>query len=213
MVRPLNYLMSFIDLSHTFTSKMPVYPGDDAPKLEQLAHVDQHGYAHFHIETGMHVGTHIDAPSHFIEAGRHLSELSIEAFTGRGVCLDARGHDTIDLDLLEGVEIPKGAIVLVRTDHSDKFRDEDYYTDFPMLTEAFAEKMVACGVKIVGLDTPSPDDEPFAVHKILLGSEVLIIENMTNLQALEGVGDFEVFAFPIKFEAEGAPLRVVARIL
>ena len=57
----------------------------------------------------------------------------------------------------------------------------------------------------------SVDHTPFNVHKILLGNEVLIIENLTNLNGLEGQ-DFNVHAFPIKNQLDGALVRVVAEI-
>jgi kynurenine formamidase len=70
----------------------------------------------------------------------------------------------------------------------------------------------AAGVEILGLDTPSPDRPPFAIHKILLSHNILIIENLTNLQALSEVSEFEVLAAPPKIRCEAAPVRVGARI-
>ena len=68
-------------------------------------------------------------------------------------------------------------------------------------------------MKIVGLDFPSPDRAPYQVHQILLSQSVLIIENLTNLDEIPRDTVFEVIALPPPFEADGAPLRVVARIL
>jgi len=65
---------------------------------------------------------------------------------------------------------------------------------------------------MVGLDMCSPDRPPFPVHKILLGGEILIIENLTNMEALEGK-NFTIYAFPIKLQIDGAPVRVVAEVL
>jgi kynurenine formamidase len=50
------------------------------------------------------------------------------------------------------------------------------------------------------------------VHKILLGANILIVENLTNLQALLAVSEFEVIALPPKFEADAGPVRAVARV-
>ncbi len=57
----------------------------------------------------------------------------------------------------------------------------------------------------------SVDHAPFKVHKILLSNKVLIIENLTNLAALQDQ-DFTVYAFPIKNQLDGALVRVVAEI-
>ncbi|MBN2752099.1 MAG: cyclase family protein, partial [Rhodospirillaceae bacterium] len=59
-------IMRFIDLSHTFGPDMPAYPGDPIPKLQQIASIPEHGYTAFQLDSGMHVGTHMDAPQHMI---------------------------------------------------------------------------------------------------------------------------------------------------
>jgi len=67
-------------------------------------------------------------------------------------------------------------------------------------------------VKIVGLDWVSPDHEPYPIHDILFKSNVLIIENLTNLGPLLRATNFEVFAFPLKIKADSSIVRVVARV-
>ena len=74
----------------------------------------------------------------------------------------------------------------------------------------FARELVSLGASIIGLDTPSPDRAPFEVHKILLAGQVLIIENLTNLEALVAVDNFDVVALPTKLQCEAAPVRVTA---
>jgi kynurenine formamidase len=204
--------MILIDLTHKFTADMPVYPGDTKPELKEVSTVEKDGFGHFWISTGMHVGTHIDAPLHFIAGGKKLSEFPIEKFIGRGVLIDARDN-AIDSTLLKESAIQKGDIVLIWTDVSRRFRDADYYTNTPVLTEEFARALVAAGVKMVGMDMNGPDKEPFSVHKILLGSDILIAENLTGLEQLAQVKEFEVIALPVKFDAEAALARVVARIM
>ncbi len=73
-----------------------------------------------------------------------------------------------------------------------------------------AHCLVNAGINMVILDTPSPDREPFPIHHILLGNDVLIVENATNFSALEGIETFTIHATPAKFEASGAPVRVFA---
>lgn len=201
----------FIDLTQTFTSTMPVYPGDSAAILVKDADVDIDGCEGHTVTSGMHVGTHMDAPLHMISGGKTIPELPLESFFGPGVLLDARGKEVIDADVLENYTIPAGSIVLVWTDFDSHFRDQDYYYKFPCFSEDFAHALVESKVKIVGMDTPSPDRDPFPVHKILLGANILLLENLTNLQALDAISSFEVIALPAKFAAEGAFLRVIAR--
>ncbi|HLG25354.1 MAG TPA: cyclase family protein [Candidatus Gracilibacteria bacterium] len=202
--------MTRIDLTHTFSQQMPVYPGDPLPEFVQVAFLDKHGYNDFQIKTGMHVGTHMDAPLHMIENGKRLSEYPVEKFFGEGYLLDARGTKAIGPDIFDHHQIKKGDIVLIMTGFSLKFGQPEYYESHPEITEACASKMVELGIKIVGIDTPSPDRPPFAVHKLLLKNDILIIENLTNLETLLKYKRFEVIALPAKFEAEAAPVRVVA---
>lgn len=62
------------------------------------------------------------------------------------------------------------------------------------------------------MDTPSPDRVPYAVHRLLLASNILIMENLAHLDQLLGVAQFEVFALPLKLHADAAPVRVVAKM-
>jgi kynurenine formamidase len=204
--------MKLIDLTHTFTADMPVYPGDPKPQVTQAAHISKDGYNDCCLHGGMHIGTHMDAPWHMIAAGAKMSEIPVTQFFGRGVLVDACSAQTVEAARLDGVGLNKGDIVLVMTGWSARFRSPDYYGDFPTIEPAFAERLVAAQVSILGLDTPSPDRPPFAVHKILLSRNILIIENLTGLDALAGAGAFDVSAAPAKFDWDAAPVRVVAHL-
>lgn len=205
--------MHLIDLTHSFTASMPVFPGDPEALLRQVSDFQNgDGYTLFAVSTGLHAGTHMDAPLHMIPNGAKLSDVAPERFFGRGVLVDARGKDVVDVALLKGLALRRGDIVLVLTGFSERFRDPSYFQDYPAISEQFAEVLVRAGVSVLGLDTPSPDREPYAVHKRLLGNGVLIIENLTNLEALVGRRILEVIALPMKFEADAAPVRVLARV-
>lgn len=202
-----------IDLTHIFDDNMPVYPGDPCARLYQSAFVKKEGYSDHKIESGMHVGTHMDAPLHMIDGGLYICDIPLASFTGRGHLIDARGKTRIDSPLLAGHNLQAGDIVLVWTDWSHKFKEPTYYLDYPELTEDFAHALVKAGISLVGLDTPSPDREPFPVHKILLGKNILIIENLTNISALSAFKNFKIHAYPVKYKADGAPVRVIAEVI
>ena len=203
--------MKIIDLTHTFRKEMPVYPGDNPPTLEE--NIDkEYDIVHYHLSTGMHVGTHMDGPLHMISGAKKLSEINPEKFVANGHLIDARGQKEIGVELLKNKNISPGDCVLIYTGFDKKFRDPDFYTSYPDLTEEFAHKLVELKVKFVGMDTPSPDKAPYNVHRILLKEEILIIEGMNNLGELAGVEKFEVIALPAKFDAEAAPARVIARV-
>ena len=207
------YNMKLIDLSHDFKENMPVYPGDKPPEFIQVADYSKEGCFGYRINSGFHVGTHIDAPFHMIPGAKKLSEIKVERFFGNGVLIDATGKKEIDVNLLDKTNILKDSIVLIMTGLYKQFGSKEYFHNFPEITESFAKRLIDLKVKIVAMDTPSPDKYPYKVHKILLTEAILIIENLTNLEELLGVNDFEVNALPAKFYSDGAPIRVVAQVL
>ena len=203
--------MQPIDLTHRFTQDMPVYPGDPPVRLKQIARIGSDEYNMYCLCSGLHVGTHIDAPLHMIADGNFICDMPVTRFFGRGRLIDARGCSIIAPDLLQGADISAGDIVLVLTGWYHRFGDDAYYNDFPEVVPEFAQELVRSGAGMVGLDTPSPDRSPFVVHKILLSAEVLIIENLANLDALLEIEDFDIVALPAKLQSEAAPVRVIAR--
>lgn len=202
---------TFVDLTRLTTSGMPVYPGDQPPELLQTVEFEKHNCVNHSIKSSMHVGTHMDGPMHMVKEGRRLCDIEVDRFFGRGVLVDARGKNLLDLDLLPK-DIRAGDIVLFWTDWEKHFGQPVYFEDFPVLTEALAQRLVELKVKMIGLDSPSPDREPYTVHRILLKEEILILENLTGLVVLAGKV-FEVTALPTKYAADSAPARVIAKLV
>ena len=202
----------YIDLTHTFNNQMPVFPGDVTPVLEPTSDVNKDGILDHQITTGMHVGTHMDAPAHIMPGGKYLSDYPPEKFFGRGVLIDVRGKSMADIGILGNLDIRRGDIVLVCFGWSTEFEQEEYYKNYPEISEGLAKKLCELGISIVGMDSPSPDRAPYSVHKILFKRDILIIENLTNLDQLIGKKDFEVIALPAKLQTEAASCRVVAKI-
>ena len=203
----------FIDLTHTFDDRMPVYPGDPEAQLYPTADINSDGYNDFKIESGMHVGTHIDAPLHMLAEGRHISETDVNSFIAAGQLVDARNQNPFSSELTDLKKIKPGDIVLVFTGFGPKFGHPNYYRKYPEFSLEFAHRLVKAKISAVGMDTPSPDGPPFPVHKMLLAENILIIENLTNLDKLLGVSRFRVMAFPLKLKADSAPARVIAEVL
>lgn len=205
--------MSHIDLTHLFTNDMPVYPGDDAPELVQTTYVERDGLGLFRIATGMHVGTHIDAPLHMIAGGKKICEYSAEKFIGPGHLIDVRGKEIVGPEVLANANIAAGDIVLFRSDFDKQYGEEAYFTKYPEISRECAELLIERGVSMIGLDWASPDRMPYETHKLLLGKDILIIENLTNFEKLPARGQFCVLAFPLRLDTEAAPARVIAEIL
>jgi len=205
--------MKYIDLTHTFTDNMPVFPGDPKATLEQVAFIEKDTYNDHKLTSIMHVGTHMDAPLHMVANGKYIDDITLDNCFGNGVLLDVRGKNLIDATVLKEKEITKDSIVLLYTGFGEKYRTSDYFNEYPEITEDFAQKMVDLGIKIIGMDTLGPDhDAPWIAHTTFLKHEILILENLANLDQLLTVNEFEIIALPAKFHADAAPVRVVARI-
>lgn len=200
-----------IDLTLPFSPKTPVFPGDPPVKIDQVFTVAKDGVSVHSYSFAGHTCTHIDAPAHFVKGGKTLAQLPLDKFTGEGIVIDVRGKQEIDSDILNGIKLPKDIIVFFWTDYVKKANEKNYFENHPVISEKLAHELVRQKVKIVGVDSPSPDKEPYSIHKIWLSKETLILENLCNLHLLFGK-KFTAFAFPLKVATDGIPVRVVASL-
>jgi kynurenine formamidase len=203
--------MKLIDLTHMLLDRIPVYPGDSEMSLTQTKHLEADGFVNHELAINMHTGTHIDGPMHLTSSDVYLSDFPLDSFMGKGIVLDVSGMQTIEY--LEAYEdlICEGAIVILYTGHSQYFGQELYFEQHPVLSREFAELLVRKKIKMIGLDTPSPDHYPFEIHRLLLESSILIAENLTNLEKLLDAPSFEIIALPLFIQADSAVARIIAR--
>lgn len=198
-----------LDLTHLLEDGLAPWPGDPAPVLRRRCTVSVDGFSDFHLETGMHVGTHMDGPGHMLETGKLLSEFPVSRFTGAARVLDVQGEKVI----LPGcvTTVRPGDIVLFCTGWDGVWGKPEYFIDYPVLAEETAKHLCEVGVGMVGMDTPGPDRFPFLIHKMLLSKEILILENLKNLRALPTDQLVEVTALPLKTATDGGLARVMAK--
>jgi kynurenine formamidase len=199
-----------IDLTMPLSGATKAYGGDPAFSRKESDLYDSVGALVSRVEFGLHNGTHVDAPKHFVKAGKSVDAYPIERFSCKGVLVDALAVKAIGAEVFQRHEINRGDAVLVRTDHSNRERFADYFQTNPVLSSEAAQYLAHRRPSLVGIDSFSPDNPPFEVHKILLGNDVLLLENLVNLSALEGKA-FKLHVFPLKLAgAEAAPCRAVA---
>ena len=191
-----------IDLSHPLGPQTPVFPGD--PPLEIRAfdsttkstpverHLNSSG-----ITLSLHCGTHMDAPFHFFGESKTIDQIGLERCMGDAllVRLPHERHGlVIDAEHLAPFEpqLRKFERVVFNTGWHHRFGADDYFTAHPVITGSAARRIVDCGIKLVGVDTPSVDRDPFEAHLALLGNDCLIVENLTNLDALAAAHDAQL---------------------
>lgn len=201
-----------IDLTHRIESEMPVYPGDAETRLEQSKYFHIDGYNNHQLSVNMHAGTHIDGPMHLLDIQKYMSESSVEQFVGDGVLLDVQEAAAIDYKEKYEALIKEEQIVILHTGHGELYGQPAYFEDYPVLTTEFVDLLVRKKVKMIGLDTPSPDHYPFEIHKSLFSNHIFIIENLTNVKRLLGITSFEIIALPLNIKADSSVARVIARI-
>lgn len=201
-----------IDLTHLIHDGMPVYPGDAETVLEQSKHMSQDGYNNHQLSINMHAGTHIDGPMHLMDIQQYINEFSVEKFIGDGVLLDVYGISVIDYKEEYEEQIKAEQIVILYTGHAELYGQPAYFTDYPVLSAEFVDLLIRKRVKMIGLDTPSPDKDPFDIHKRLFANQIFIIENLKNVKRLLDVDAFEIIALPLHIRADSSVARVIARV-
>jgi kynurenine formamidase len=210
-----------IDLSHPLGADTPAFPGDPAPEvriLDSTHWTSDDGRRHLNcsqIATSVHCGTHMDAPFHFFGDRATIDRVPLERTTGPAlmVRLPWTTHGgVIDAAHLAPVapRLRRFERVVFNTLWHRRWGEADYFTEHPVITGEAAQLLVDCGVRLVGVDTPSVDRAPFPAHLVLLGNDVLIVENLTNLEAIGG-DEFELVATPLAIAGrDGSPVRALA---
>lgn len=211
------------DLSQPFYGEMPHSEAIPSPEFATVLDVAEDAINVQEYSVPTHIGTHVDAPLHFVEGGRSIDEFPIERFTGEGVVLDVSKDEPaeVTLDDVEGAagDVRPDDIVLLHTGWYEKYGTDDY-DPHPWLAAEVAEYFVDVGPKLVAVDNITPDVPgpmrpegwmEFPVHRTLLAEEILIAEHLANLKPFLGER-VEVMGAPIKIRGgDGAPARFVAR--
>lgn len=212
--------MKVIDLTHTISENMPVYPGTEQPRLIPACTIRKNGFRETLLHMYSHTGTHIDAPAHMFESGTTLERFGASQFVGSALVIDCSSlgeGGRIDMSFIESSreDAEKADFLLFRTDWDKKWGTPVYFGDFPCITAQVADFIAATGKKGVGLDVISldPIDSKLENHRIIFGQNtIVIIENLCNLSEI-GSGLFTFIAAPLKFEnSDGAPARAFAVI-
>ncbi len=198
---------------------MPTYPGEHGPELTLIKSRARGDEADVRaVSMGLHTGTHVDAPTHFIDGGAGIDRLPLDVLIGpcRVVDVDARPNVTADeLGAALGDRPPERLLLRTRNSSATPSlwdRDE-FDPSFAAIGHDAAHWLVEHGVRLVGIDYLSV--EPFDAaepdtHRTLLGASVVIVEGR-DLRRVEP-GSYDLYCLCAKFEgADGSPARVVLR--
>ncbi len=206
--------MRIVDLTRLITIDMPVFEKRIKPLTIPWSRIDIHGYDLELIFMSTHTGTHMDAPSHFNSKGYTVDEVPLSNLISDAILLRvSKGtSEYITREDVSTVDDLKGKSLIISTGWEHRYGEEEYLNSNPGLSKDAAEYLVEKGVIQVGIDTANIDnaeDQAFTVHRILLGNNITIIENLCNLTTLES--RFRLIALPLKLKgATGSPIRALA---
>lgn len=122
--------MKVIDLTHTISEDMPVFPGSETPKLTTKSTYEKDGFKETLLQMYSHVGTNMDPPAHIFTNRKTLDQFSPEQFIGKALVVDCRdliiAMDKINIDKAKLADF-----LLFNLGWDKHFKDETYFNDFP----------------------------------------------------------------------------------
>jgi arylformamidase len=163
------------------------------------------------VTTSIHVGTHVDAPFHFLDGGPTADALSLDPFLGPARVVDVRGIPLIRSEDLAAVDLAGTPRLLLRT---DGWLDHSRFPEsIPVLDRDVPAYLSEQGVILLGLDVPSVDaidSKDLPIHHALGSSGIAILESLDLTRVEPGV--YELIALPLRLVgADGSPVRAILR--
>ncbi|HYF75336.1 MAG TPA: cyclase family protein [Candidatus Nitrosocosmicus sp.] len=206
-------MSNIIDISIEISEQLPVWPGEQQVAIRQTRSMDDGDSCNVAFFTmGMHAGTHVDVPLHFVRDGKDTASIELDRFAGRAKVFEFDSQIEVDVAALEGLDITKDDIVLLKALRNEKLLlDNVFHKDYIYLSTEAASFLVKKGIKAVGINYFSIEKFNLpgnATHKMLLENGVIIIEGLK----LDGVlpGEYQGVFLPLKFEGgNGSPTRAI----
>ncbi|MBI2724087.1 MAG: cyclase family protein [Chloroflexi bacterium] len=205
--------MERFDISVPVQNGMTVWEGDPDVRLERTAEIARGNICNIsRLTCGVHTGTHIDAPVHFIDGAPGAEATPLPALIGPAAVVDAtRCLTHIDNRALRALDIPAGAErVLFKTTNGALWDRPAFSREFIALREDAALALVARGVRLVGIDYLSiaPFDNPAPTHVALLAAGVVVLEGLDLRRVAAGA--YELTCLPLLLPgSDGAPARAI----
>lgn len=206
--------MKIYDVSLAISPDLPVWPGDPPVELQRVESISAGSKANVSsLACGAHIGTHIDAPIHFIDGADSVDQIDLQTLIGRVHVIDLQGEETITASKLEAAGITKRARrLLFKTDNSRLWHQghPSFFEDYVALEADAAEWLVERGIRLVGIDYLSiaPFQDVVPTHRILLNAGVVVVEGL-DLWSIPP-GRYTLYCLPLNLKgSDGAPARVI----
>lgn len=209
--------MPWIDISAPLRNGMVAWPGD-APfqrtSTLEIAKGDPCNLSE--ISTTAHIGTHMDAPRHYLAGAAGMESMPIAAAIGRARVIEIRDPEVIRTSELEPHHLAKGERVLFKTGNSERCWNTDHFQEkYIYIPPETARYLAERAVQTVGVDYLSVggfESGGPETHRILLQAGIWIIEGLILKDVAPG--EYELVCLPLKIiGGDGAPARAVLRKL
>ncbi len=197
------------DISMELNTETPEWPGDRAFEYALSVTKEQSGSVNVgEIKTSTHMGTHIDAPFHYDDNGLTIEEMPLEVHLSTAQVIDVQGLNEIGAGDLPETEEGVTAVLLKTCSWKDRTKFPEAW---PVYSESIAGWMKERGIRLLGVDVPSVDQETskeLPMHHAMNANDRYILEGIV----LDGIdaGVYQLSALPLKIKgAEGSPVRAV----
>lgn len=219
-----------IDLTHTLDETICTWDAHCGFNQELcIDYSDCQGEYKFRVmklKMNASIGTHMDAPSHCIPAGRCIDNFEINQLCMPCVVIDISdkcheryslsNQDIADFQRKYGI-IDKGSCVMIKTGWEKFWSNPSKYHNnhiFPSVSPEAAGLLLEMDIQALGIDTLSADrpQDGYNVHRTFLGNDKILIENVANLDSMPPINSF-VMILPIKINGgTEAPIRLIGLI-
>ena len=208
--------MKIYDISLPLSQELVTWPGDPPLNLSKAFSIAAGDACNVtKLEMGVHTGTHIDAPYHFVQAGVTTESIPIQTLMGKCLVIEVTTQSDIQVADFEGYELQKHKRVLFKTTNSALWESgtKKFDKNFIALSLEAANYLVQAGVVLVGIDYLSIESFGACthdVHNTLLRNSVTILEGLNLFEVDEGI--YDLVCLPLKLIAcDGAPARAILK--
>lgn len=177
----------------------PEAPEPDRPFEIARGYLADRAFKYDVLRTHTHVGTHVEAPAHFFEGGKSITDLPLETYMGPAVlaAINLPRGAQITRAYLEraiGDIMARGRIVVARDDLAGGAEGRA-----PHLTVDSASWLVERGMKmlVLGVEMGADVEEGRAIHDVIMSRDIPIVERLANLDQIRR-REFYFMALPFK---------------
>ena len=207
--------LPWLDISVPIRDAMVHWPSDPPVRVERVHSMERGDAANLSaISMGVHTGTHMDAPLHFIREGKSIENIPLDVVVGRARVIEIYDTESIKPKELTRHRLRRGERILFKTPNSSRvWKTDAFVKDFVFISKEAASFLAERGVRVVGVDYLSVGGYKRGgryVHETLLGGGIWLIEGLDLSHV--SPGRYDLICLPLRLEqGDGSPARAILR--